>query len=606
MRALTTALRAEGRGVELGLAPLDRAETATLAQRLTGAPPPGPELDRLHADTGGNPLFVVEAVRAGRDGARPRVQAVIEARLARLPAPARALAETAALIGRGFGVDVLAAAAAVDEDTLVTGLDELWRRGIVRERGTPTTSATTASVRWPRPGSARHAGGGCTCASPRCWSGAPTPPSSPRRSPAISRTARAAQWYLRAAGAVALLHADTRGIDLLESALDQLGTLPSSRDRDVTELAACTALLAPLAAVHGYASPALTAAQRRARELTSLLALEPAPTLLRSQAMSASTGGDFAAAMRIGEQLRAAGERDGDGVLVVEGAFLLGVAAFWAADFPAAQRHLEHAVATYRPANGRAHLVHYGNDPKVACLARLGNTQWALGRPDEARAAGAAALAWAEEIGHGYSLEIARWFGALLALDMGDEERLRAHTAALADAESAQVRLGASALRGYLTVRDGRATDGLAAVRAAIDSGRGHEAPGLDACLHRILLAAHLAADDGRALAWGPSRTGRADQHPARRPVPHCPPARTEPHCCSERGGTAMTFRSRGSITAVVACRQPPRRSRCDVPGRGAPHRHRVHRTVAGTPVRPRRRRCRGPIAARSDRTRPR
>ncbi len=74
---------------------------------------------------------------AGRPGSplSPRVQSVIEARLAQLSAPARELVEVAATIGREFSADVLAATPPRrDEDALVRGLDELWRRRIVRER----------------------------------------------------------------------------------------------------------------------------------------------------------------------------------------------------------------------------------------------------------------------------------------------------------------------------------------------------------------------------------------------------------------------------------------------------------------------------------------
>ena len=67
-----------------------------------------------------------------------RVQTVLEARLAQLSGPARALAEVAATIGREFRVDVLAAAAGEADDVLLDGLDELWRRRILREQDAQT------------------------------------------------------------------------------------------------------------------------------------------------------------------------------------------------------------------------------------------------------------------------------------------------------------------------------------------------------------------------------------------------------------------------------------------------------------------------------------
>jgi predicted ATPase len=60
---------------------------------------------------------------------------VITARLAQLSPQARELVGLAAVIGRAFTFEVLGRASGGDEDTLVRGLDELWRRRIVREQG---------------------------------------------------------------------------------------------------------------------------------------------------------------------------------------------------------------------------------------------------------------------------------------------------------------------------------------------------------------------------------------------------------------------------------------------------------------------------------------
>ena len=65
----------------------------------------------------------------------PKVRAVIRRRLALLSPGAQALAETAAVIGRAFTFAVLAHASGQDEAAVVQGLDELWRRRIVREQG---------------------------------------------------------------------------------------------------------------------------------------------------------------------------------------------------------------------------------------------------------------------------------------------------------------------------------------------------------------------------------------------------------------------------------------------------------------------------------------
>jgi tetratricopeptide (TPR) repeat protein len=117
--------------------------------------------DRFYRDTGGNPLFIIETARAAEtagDARRqldthksasalvnvgstdeipvpipPKVHSVIQSRLARLTPAAQILTQVAATIGRAFDVALLAQAANQDEGAVLTGLDELWQRRIIRE-----------------------------------------------------------------------------------------------------------------------------------------------------------------------------------------------------------------------------------------------------------------------------------------------------------------------------------------------------------------------------------------------------------------------------------------------------------------------------------------
>ncbi len=140
---------------ELHLARLDPQQTAELAIGVDeGALAPA-VLEQIYQTTEGNPLFVIETVRArlaagagsggsgGENAADPvsdhalpaKVAAVLRARLGQTSLQARNLAGLAAVIGRSFTFDILAAAADQDEDTLVQSLDELWQRQIVGARG---------------------------------------------------------------------------------------------------------------------------------------------------------------------------------------------------------------------------------------------------------------------------------------------------------------------------------------------------------------------------------------------------------------------------------------------------------------------------------------
>ncbi len=152
------ALRLQGQVTEVDLGPLDETATRTLATQVAGVEINAGTAQRLYRETEGNPLFVVETVRAGLQSAEqelrgsraqtlpddslkgdaglpPKVRSVLAARLAQVSPASRELAELAAAIGREFSFKLLAKASGRDEDTLVRGLDELWQRRIVREHG---------------------------------------------------------------------------------------------------------------------------------------------------------------------------------------------------------------------------------------------------------------------------------------------------------------------------------------------------------------------------------------------------------------------------------------------------------------------------------------
>jgi DNA-binding SARP family transcriptional activator len=161
------ALTSSGVLREIALWPLDAAEAALLAANVAGREVKAAEAEQIYQDTEGNPLFVVEMVRAGMANEEPRrqeskqigqqaqpngqtgpgqsaaaapalpptVRAVMQRRLALLSPAAQALAQTAAVIGRKFNFDVLAQASGQDEAAVVEGMEELWQRQIIRSQG---------------------------------------------------------------------------------------------------------------------------------------------------------------------------------------------------------------------------------------------------------------------------------------------------------------------------------------------------------------------------------------------------------------------------------------------------------------------------------------
>src|SRR5262249_22606152 len=125
---------------EFPIAPLSVEETAQLAAQVARRECDPSFLSSLYQATKGNPLFVVESVRAslenqGFKSTPPRLQAVITARLAQLSPPAYELAGLAATIGRPFTFDLLAKSTDWDDDSLSRALEELWQRRIIEGQG---------------------------------------------------------------------------------------------------------------------------------------------------------------------------------------------------------------------------------------------------------------------------------------------------------------------------------------------------------------------------------------------------------------------------------------------------------------------------------------
>jgi DNA-binding SARP family transcriptional activator len=540
---LIVGVQALERFTEIPLERLTREETAMLARRFARTPLEEPKVDQLYRETEGNPLFVVEALRAGWQPGQhehgqvsARVQAVIDSRLAQLSDPARDLVGVAATIGREFSSDLLANASEADEDTLVRTLDELWRRHILREQGTVSYDFSHDKIREvaylglsPALRSRNHLR--VARALERLYS-ADLGPVSAQLAAHYERAGRANQainWYERAAEVAQQMHANTEAIRLLDQALYLLHALPEGHDRQAHELAILTALPAPLSAIEGYWSSRMTQVQQRALDLTRALAVEPEAPLLRSLALASLSQGDFEMAQVLGERLRAGGEREGDDVLVVEGAYVLGIVAFWQGEFEAARRHFEIAVERYRTEHRRAHLLRYGQDPQVVCLSRLGNTLWFLGRSESAVHARDAALALADETKDPVSHSVALLFAAMLSLELGEVEQLREYadraTAPQAN-HATPVQLPAKffsdGLSGYVEVLDGHPQAGIARIKRALnDAQRAKNAPGNDAIVMRLLLAACNeagAALDGlaateTALTMGGARTWVAEVH---------------------------------------------------------------------------------------------
>jgi DNA-binding SARP family transcriptional activator len=145
LEAFLRTLAAAGRLTRLELQPLDLAATGELAALALGGPLPPHTVERLHRQTGGNPLFVLELLRhrppgeeAGGEQPWPlpaTIQALLSVRLGRLAPTDRHVALFASAHDGPLSLPLLRRLTLLEEAELVRAVDELCRLRLWRPVG---------------------------------------------------------------------------------------------------------------------------------------------------------------------------------------------------------------------------------------------------------------------------------------------------------------------------------------------------------------------------------------------------------------------------------------------------------------------------------------
>jgi predicted ATPase len=415
---------------EIELGPLDEPDTASLAASIAGAELNSDTASQLYRETEGNPLFIVETVRAGelkdtiqqRTSLSPKIQTVIESRLAQLSPQARRIANLAAATGRAFAFDVLAEASNEDEDWLVRGLDELWQRRIIREQSDHDYDFSHNKIR-------EIVYNSLSAANRRLLH---------RRIAGAMETAYAADLdhfskqialqyeaagakekaiaYYRRAGQVAQqIYANADAIQLYSNGLMLLESLPDNPERAEQELI----LQRLLSIVHrnskGYAATEVGRALSRARALCQRLdqtaALGPILWGLFSFNFVRS---DLRQARNLGEELFALAQEQQNPAFQHQAQHALGGTLFSLGEFEESQQHFEQGIALYDLSQHHTQVALFGVDLGVFCLAWSTHPLWHLGYTDQSLQRSHSAIDLANTLGHPFSQALAMAYAAML------------------------------------------------------------------------------------------------------------------------------------------------------------------------------------------------
>jgi DNA-binding SARP family transcriptional activator/predicted ATPase len=486
-------LRSASQLVEIALEPLDAAETAALATEIGRRDWDAEAATRLYRETEGNPLFVVETVRAEARsesssdtqrqetwGLPPRAHAVISGRLAQLSDDARSLVATAAVIGRGFEARFLVQLVG-NEERVTLALDELWRKRIIREQGPSAYDFTHDKLRDVAYGETSvpqrrllHRRVAETLA---ILHEPDLQPVSAQIAAHYERAGlfdQAIPYYLKAIVVAQGLYAHDDAMTLAERGLSLLRQLPTSARCESWELELQLGLAPSYRVTKGWAAPELGGVLDRALVLCDRVgtATQRATILYGMQSFYAVAGRLEKSALTTDELVHLLRQTGGGEPPRAAFAMLAGLRILMGR-FEEGSRELDELVEQ----GDKTHLLHLqesqGVNYEVHARAWQSHALWCLGLPDAAHKQALYALQLARQLAEPFSQAIAATYLALLQQLRADPVTFRLQAQEALELSTAfkttYYRAWCTVLVAYAGTLDGPDTDRLAQLRNAIE-----------------------------------------------------------------------------------------------------------------------------------------
>jgi class 3 adenylate cyclase/predicted ATPase len=414
---------------------LSHAQVEQLVTGMTdGKTLPHEMLAQIVEKTDGVPLFVEELTKAilesgqlqARDGhyeltgsfstfAIPAtLQDSLMARLDRL-VTAKAVAQYAAVIGRGFAYDLLHAVSRLDEATLQRELGRLVEAEIVYQRGMPPQStyvfkhALIQDAAYESLLKSTRQQYHCQIAHVLEAQFPETTVTQPElvahHYTEAGLTGQAVGYWYKAGQRASERSAHVEAIAHLGQGVTLLQTLPETRERVQQEVDMLIALGASLIATKGYAAPEVQHTYTRAQQLCQHLEnphqLFP---VLRGLWIYYLGHVELQTAHALGEQLLTLAQHVQDAAMLVAAHRALGTTLFLRGAVASALPHFAEGMTLYDPKQHRASVFQHGEDSGVLCHTYAAWALWYLGSPDQALARSQHAVALAQQSVHSYSL----------------------------------------------------------------------------------------------------------------------------------------------------------------------------------------------------------
>ncbi|MEX2222418.1 MAG: adenylate/guanylate cyclase domain-containing protein [Candidatus Rokuibacteriota bacterium] len=440
---------------QLRVDPLPAETAEELLEGLLGADASvRPLKPMLIQRTDGNPLFLEETVRAlvethvlvGNAGAyrlgKPveavsmptTVQAIIAARIDRLPPELKRLLQAAAVIGKDVPVALLEAIAELPGREMPAALSRLQSTEFLYEaRLFPDLEYTfkhalTHEVAYGGIVQERrrvlHAA--LVDAIERLYAGRLVEQVEVLAHHAVrGGVAAKALRYLREAGEKSVGRSAMReAVTFFESALGVLSGLPQTSETLSEALDLHILLGPPLIGLEGANSPEVGAVYGRARELVERLGdVGRRFPVLWGEWFIAYTVGRYADGLALGHRLLADAREGDDSGRLVEAHHALWPTLLAMGDARGAVPHMERGIALYDKHRHAAQAFLYaGHDPGVCCRYQLALARWLLGAPAGALTAIDDARRLAGELEHPLTMTAMTWFAAVVHAFRGERD----------------------------------------------------------------------------------------------------------------------------------------------------------------------------------------
>jgi serine/threonine protein kinase len=237
---------------------------------------------------------------------------------------------------------------------------------------------------------------------------------------------KAIDYLKRAATRAAHLSAHAEAVRLFEAALSELALTPEGRDRMQRELELRMSLAAVQIAVHGFGSAAVEASYLRARELCERLPNASDFPLLWGLFAFSAVRGEFDRSLPLARRMLEACD-PGDPLQRIQSHYAVGVTEFFLGHFQAALEHLDAACAARQPELSQPLSEVYSQDSRKVAAAYASWVRWLRGDAEAALTAARAAVAWARQDVHPFTLSTVLLLTGFQHVLAGDGETARSH-----------------------------------------------------------------------------------------------------------------------------------------------------------------------------------